>query len=104
MSNLLSHHLLFIFGALTFLCTYSWFKYSEIERFRSNIKSNTGLDGSSFSLFLVFLSELIICSVGVIGMGILFTALYDFAPEITSFLTSDPNFESPVTDVPDYYL
>ena len=104
MINLLSHNLLFISGALTFLFTYSWFKYSEIERFRSNIQSNTALDGSGFSLFLVFLSELIICSVGVIGMGILFAALYDFAPEITSFLNSDPTFESPVIDVPDYYL
>ena len=104
MSDLLSYNLLFTLGALTFLFTYSWFKYSEIERFRSNIKSNTGLDGSSFSLFLVFLSELIICSVGVISMGILFIGLNDLAPEIIPFLTSDSNFESPVADVPDYYL
>jgi len=104
MDKLLPNPLLFTLGALTFLCTYSWFKYSEVERFKSNIKSDTALDGSSFSLFLVFLSELTICSVGVIGMGILFTALYDFAPEITSFLNSDSSFESPVTDVPDYYL
>ena len=104
MDKLLPNPLLFTLGALTFLCTYSWFKYSEVERFKSNIKPDTALDGSSFSLFLVFLSELTICSVGVIGMGILFTALYDFAPEITSFLNSDSSFESPVTDVPDYYL
>jgi hypothetical protein len=103
-NNLLPESLLFTLGAVTFLCVYSWFKYSEIERFRSNLEFNTGLNGSSFSLFLVFLSEFIISSIGVIGSGILFIELYDLVFETISFLTSDLNFESHVIDSPDYFL
>ena len=104
MNNLLPYPLLFTLGAVTFLCIYSWFKYFEIERFRSNFEFNKGLDGSSFSLFLVFLYELIICSIGVIGSGILFMELCGLAFEIISFLTRDHEFESHVVDSPNYYL
>ena len=100
MSDPLSNHLLFSLGALTFLITYSWFKYAEIEIFRADIKSNTILDGSRFSLFVFFIAELIICSGGVMGLGNLFILLYDLTPEITLLLTIDPALECPLANIP----
>ena len=104
MDNLLPNYLLFTLGAVTFLVTYSWFKYAEMEIFKSDIDLNTMLDGSSFKLLLMFVVELIVCAGGVIGMGNLFILLYDLTPEITFLLTSDPALECPATNIPSHYL
>ena len=104
MSDPLSNHLLFSLGALTFLITYSWFKYAEIEIFRADIKSNTILDGSRFGLFVVFIAELIICSGGVMGLGTLFILLYDIDPKIAFLLSGEDILQCPLVNVPDVYL
>ena len=104
MDNLLPNSLLFALGAMTFLVTYSWFKYSEMKILKSNLGFNTILDGSSFNLLLMFIVELIICAGGVIGMGNLFILLYDLTPEITFLLTSDPVLECPIANIPSRYL
>ena len=104
MDNLLPNSLLFTLGAVTFLVTYSWFKYAEMEIFKSNLCLNTILDGSSLKLLSMFIVELIICAGGVIGMGNLFILLYDLTPEITFLLTSDPVLECPLANIPSRYL
>jgi len=100
MDNLLPNPLLFTLGAVTFLVTYSWFKYAEMEIFKSNLGLNTILDGTSFKLLSMFILELIICAGGVIGMGNLFILLYDLTPGITLLLTIDPTLECPLANIP----
>jgi hypothetical protein len=104
MDNLLPNSLLFTLGSITFLVTYSWFKYAEMEIFKSNLDLNTILDGSSFKLLSMFIVELIICAGGVIGMGNLFILLYDLIPEITFLLTRDSVLECPLANIPSRYL
>ena len=37
-----SNSLLFAFGAITFLVTFSWFKYAAMEVFKKELKSDQG--------------------------------------------------------------
>jgi hypothetical protein len=61
-----SNSLLFAFGAITFLVTFSWFKYAAME-------------GIWSKLFKVFLVDWIVCALGVLGTGILFVVIFNLA-------------------------
>ena len=74
-----SNSLLFAFGAITFLVTFSWFKYAAIEVFKKELESDQ-IDQSLWSkLFKVFLVDWIVCVLGVLGTGVLFVFIFNFA-------------------------
>ena len=50
-----SNSLLFAFGAITFLVTFSWFKYAAMEVFKKELDSNSANQGVWSKLFKVFL-------------------------------------------------
>ena len=74
-----SNSLLFAFGAITFLVTFSWFKYAAIEVFKKELKSNQGDQGVWSKLFKVFLVDWVICVFGVLGTGIIFVTAFNMA-------------------------
>ncbi len=49
-----SNSLLFAFGAITFLVTFSWFKYAAMEVFKRELDSNSLNQGVWSKLFKVF--------------------------------------------------
>ena len=104
MDNLLPNSLLFTLGAMTFLVTYSWFKYAEMQILKSNLESQTIIDGSSFKYLVMLILELVISAAGVIGRGNLFIVLYDLSPDISFLLTSSPSIECRIADIPSVYL
>ena len=59
-----SNSLLFAFGAITFLVTFSWFKYAAMEVFKKELKNNEINVGVWSKLFKVFLVDWLIWSVG----------------------------------------
>jgi len=66
-----SNSLLFAFGAITFLVTFSWFKYAAMEVFKRELDSNSEEDQEVWSkLFKVFLVDWLVCVAGVLGTGI----------------------------------
>ena len=66
-----SNSLLFAFGAITFLVTFSWFKYAAMEVFKKELK-NIEISKEVWSkLFKVFFVDFLICIIGVLGTGIL---------------------------------
>ena len=74
-----SNSLLFAFGAITFLVTFSWFKYAAIEVFKKELKSNQGDQGVWSKLFKVFLVDWVICVLGVLGTGVFFVVIFNLA-------------------------
>ena len=74
-----SNSLLFAFGAITFLITFSWFKYAAIEVFKKELKSNQSDQGVWTKLFKVFLVDWVICVLGVLGTGIIFVTAFNMA-------------------------
>ena len=74
-----SNSLLFAFGAITFLVTFSWFKYAAMEVFRKELKSNQEDKGVWSKLFKVFFVDWIICVLGVLGTGVLFVVIFNQA-------------------------
>ena len=74
-----SNSLLFAFGAITFLVTFSWFKYAAIEVFKKELQSDQGGQGVWSKLFKVFLVDWVICVLGVLGTGVLFVVIFNFA-------------------------
>ena len=74
-----SNSLLFAFGAITFLVTFSWFKYAAMEVFKKELKNNEINVGVWSKLFKVFLVDWLICIAGVLGTGILFVTIFNFA-------------------------
>ena len=46
-----SNSLLFAFGAITFLVTFSWFKYAAMEVFKKELRSDQGDEGIWSKLF-----------------------------------------------------
>ena len=74
-----SDSLLFAFGAITFLVTFSWFKYAAMEVFKKELKNNEINLGVWSKLFKVFLVDWLICIAGVLGTGILFVTVFNLA-------------------------
>jgi uncharacterized BrkB/YihY/UPF0761 family membrane protein len=70
-----SNSLLFAFGAITFLVTFSWFKYAAMEVFKKELRSDQGEQSVWSKLFKVFLVDWVICVLGVLGTGILFVVV-----------------------------
>jgi hypothetical protein len=71
--------LLFAFGAITFLVTFSWFKYAAMEVFKKELKSIEEDQGIWIKLFKVFLVDWLVCVAGVLGTGILFVTAFNMA-------------------------
>jgi flagellar biosynthesis protein FlhB len=74
-----SNSLLFAFGAITFLVTFSWFKYAAMEVFKKELKLNQDDQGVWAKLFKVFLVDWLVCVLGVLGTGILFVTIFNMA-------------------------
>ena len=74
-----SNSLLFAFGTITFLVTFSWFKYAAMEVFKKELKLNQDDQGVWAKLFKVFLVDWLVCFLGVLGTGILFVTIFNIA-------------------------
>ena len=74
-----SNSLLFAFGAITFLITFSWFKYAAMEVFKQELKSKSESTGVWSKLFKVFLIDWLVSVLGVLGTGVVFVAIFNFA-------------------------
>ena len=74
-----SNSLLFAFGAITFLVTFSWFKYAAMEVFKKELKNDEINVGVWSKLFKVFLVDWLICIAGVLGTGIIFVTIFNLA-------------------------
>jgi flagellar biosynthesis protein FlhB len=74
-----SNSLLFAFGAITFLVTFSWFKYAAMEVFKKELKSIEEDQGIWTKLFKVFLVDWLLCVVGALGTGVLFVIIFNMA-------------------------
>ena len=74
-----SNSLLFAFGAITFLVTFSWFKYAAMEVFKKELESIEEDQGVWIKLFKVFLVDWLVCVAGVLGTGILFVTVFNMA-------------------------
>jgi len=74
-----SNSLLFTFGAITFLVTFSWFKYAAMEIFKKELKSTEEDQRVWTKLFKVFLVDWLVCVAGVLGTGILFVTVFNMA-------------------------
>jgi hypothetical protein len=74
-----SNSLLFAFGAITFLVTFSWFKYAAMEVFKKELESAEEDQGVWTKLFKVFLVDWLVCVAGVLGTGILFVTVFNIA-------------------------
>jgi hypothetical protein len=74
-----SNSLLFAFGAITFLVTFSWFKYAAIEVFKKELQSDQGGQGVWSKLFKVFLVDWLVCVAGVLVTGVLFVTVFNMA-------------------------
>jgi len=70
--------LLFAFGAITFLVTFSWFKCAAMEVFKRELQSNDSDESVWSKLFKVFLVDWVICVLGVLGTGVLFVVIFNF--------------------------
>mgnify|MGYP005729835977 FL=1 len=74
-----SNSLLFTFGAITFLVTFSWFKYAAMEIFKKELKTIEISKEVWSKLFKVFFVDLLICIIGVLVTGILFVTVFNLA-------------------------
>ena len=74
-----SNSLLFAFGAITFLVTFSWFKYAAMEVFKKELESAEEDQGVWTKLFKVFLVDWLVSVAGVLGTGILFVTVFNMA-------------------------
>ena len=74
-----SNSLLFAVGAITFLVTFSWFKYAAMEVFKKELKSSQEDKGVWSKLFKVFFVDWVICVLGVLGTGVLFVVIFNQA-------------------------
>ena len=74
-----SNSLLFAFGAITFLVTFSWFNYAAMEVFKKELRSDQGEQSIWSKLFKVFLVDWVICVLGVLGTGVLFVVIFNLA-------------------------
>ena len=74
-----SNSLLFAFGAITFLVTFSWFKCAAMEVFKKELAADENIQGVWSKLFKVFLVDWLVCVAGVLGTGILFVTVFNMA-------------------------
>jgi uncharacterized BrkB/YihY/UPF0761 family membrane protein len=74
-----SNSLLFAFGAITFLVTFSWFKYAAMEVFKKELAVEENNQGVWSKLFKVFFVDWLLCILGVLGTGVLFVVIFNFA-------------------------
>ena len=74
-----SNSLLFALGAITFLVTFSWFKYAAMEVFKKELRSDQSDQSVWSKLFKVFLVDWLVCVAGVVGTGILFVTIFNMA-------------------------
>jgi len=74
-----SNSLLFAFGAITFLVTFSWFMYAAMEVFKKELESIEEDQGVWIKLFKVFLVDWLVCVAGVLGTGVLFVSIFNMA-------------------------
>ena len=74
-----SNSLLFAFGAITFLVTFSWFKYAAMEVFKKDLALEQDNQGVWSKLLKVFLVDWLVCILGVLGTGILFVSIFNMA-------------------------
>ena len=74
-----SNSLLFAFGAITFLVTFSWFKYAAMEVFKKDLALEQDNQGVWSKLLKVFLVDWLVCILGVLGTGILFVTVFNMA-------------------------
>ena len=74
-----SNSLLFAFGAITFLVTFSWFKYAAMEVFKKELAADENIQGVWSKLFKVFFVDWVICVLGVLGTGVLFVVIFNQA-------------------------
>lgn len=74
-----SNSLLFAFGAITFLVTFSWFKYAAMEVFKKELRSDQSEQSVWSKLFKVFLVDWLVCVAGVLGTGIFFVTVFNMA-------------------------
>ena len=79
---------IFILGGVTFLTAFVLFKISAFIFLLQDIKE--GKERSWLKLFQVFLVDLIIMIIGVIGTGILFMTLLKICLLYTSDAADDP--------------
>ena len=70
---------LFLIGGLTFLFAFSFFKDAAMEVFKKELASNDSDAGVWSKLFKVFLVDWVICVLGVLGTGVLFVVIFNFA-------------------------
>ncbi|MDA8607655.1 hypothetical protein N9L56_03245 [Gammaproteobacteria bacterium] len=74
-----SNSILFAFGAITFLVTFSWFKYAAMEVFKKELAVEENNQGVWSKLFKVFFVDWLLCILGVLGTGVLFVVIFNFA-------------------------
>ena len=74
-----SNSLLFAFGAITFLVTFSWFKFAAMEVFKKELAVEENSQGVWSKLFKVFFVDWLLCILGVLGTGILFVIVFNLA-------------------------
>ena len=74
-----SNSILFLIGGITFLFVFSWFKDAAIEVFKKELESSQNIKSVWSKLLKVFLVDWLICVVGVLGTGILFVVILNFA-------------------------
>jgi len=70
---------IFLLGGLTFLCVFSFFKDAAMEIFKKELTANEAHDGVWSKLFKVFLVDLLICVLGVLGTGVVFLVIFNLA-------------------------
>ena len=74
-----SNVFLFLIGGLTFLFAFSFFKDAAMEVFKKELESNQSNQGVWLKLFKVFLVDWLVCIFGVLGTGILFVTVFNYA-------------------------
>ena len=70
---------MFLIGGITFLFVFSWFKDAAIEVFKKELESSQNIKSVWSKLLKVFLVDWLICVFGVLGTGILFVVILNFA-------------------------
>ena len=74
-----SSSILFAFSAITFLVSFSWFKYAAMEVFKKELAASEDGTGVWSKLLKVFLVDWLVCILGVLGTGILFVIAFHLA-------------------------
>ena len=74
-----SNSILFVMGAITFVVTFSWFKYAAMAVFKMEFVSEEKNQGMWSKLFKVFIIDWLLCVLGVLGTGIIFVMIFNIA-------------------------